>query len=160
ALTPRAHAIECRIYAEDPDRGFMPAPGVVRAISTPSGPGIRDDRGVAAGFEIPVFYDSMIAKLVVWGDSRPEAIARLRRALDEYRVVGVKTTTPFFQWLTQQDDFLQGRFDTTYLDNLLKTRQGQVFAMADAATERAAIAAVALMSWFRAHRAVTGAGGV
>ena len=158
ALTPRTHAIECRIYAEDPDRGFMPAPGVVRAISTPSGPGIRDDRGVAAGFEIPVFYDSMIAKLVVWGDSRPEAIARLRRALDEYRVVGVKTTTPFFQWLTQQDDFLQGRFDTTYLDHLLTTRQGQVFVAADAATERAAIAAVALMSWFRAHRAVTGAG--
>ncbi len=158
ALTPRCHAIECRIYAEDPDRNFMPSPGLVRALSTPSGPGIRDDRGVASGFEIPIFYDSMIAKLVAWGDTRLDAIARLRRALDEYRVVGVKTTTPFFQWLTAQDDFLQGRFDTTYLDQLLKTRQGQVFAEADAATERAAIVAVALQSWFRAHRAVTGDG--
>jgi acetyl-CoA carboxylase biotin carboxylase subunit len=158
ALTPRCHAIECRIYAEDPDRGFMPSPGLVRALSTPSGPGIRDDRGVASGFEIPVFYDSMIAKLVAWGDTRTDAIARMRRALDEYRVIGVKTTTPFFQWLTEQDDFLHGRFDTTYLDQLLKTRQGQVFAIADAETERAAIVAVALMSWFRAHRAVTGGG--
>ncbi|MBP8273815.1 MAG: ATP-grasp domain-containing protein [Acidobacteria bacterium] len=158
ALTPRTHAIEVRIYAEDPDRGFMPSPGLVRAISTPSGPGIRDDRGVVAGFDIPVFYDSMIAKLVVWGDTRVAAIARLRRALDEYRVVGVKTTTPFFQWLTQEDDFLQGRFDTTYLDNLLKTRKGQVFAVADEGDERAATVAVALMSWFRAHRAVTGTG--
>ncbi len=158
ALTPRMHAIECRIYAEDPDRGFMPSPGLVRALSTPSGAGTRDDRGVVAGFEIPVFYDSMIAKLVVWGDTRPDAIARLRRALSEYRVVGVKTTTPFFQWLTEQDDFLQGRFDTTYLDQLLKTRKGQVFAEVDAATEQAATVAVALMSWFRAHKAVTGAG--
>src|SRR5206468_3633298 len=81
ALTPQAHAIECRVYAEDPDRGFLPSPGVVRALSAPSGPGVRDDRGVAPGFEIPVFYDSMIAKLVVWGDSRPAAIARLGRAL-------------------------------------------------------------------------------
>ena len=90
ALTPRAHAIECRIYAEDPDRGFMPSPGLVRALSAPTGPGVRDDRGVASGFEIPIFYDSMIAKLVVWGDTRADAVARLRRALDEYRVVGVK----------------------------------------------------------------------
>ena len=156
ALTPQCHAIECRIYAEDPDRGFMPSPGLVRALSTPSGPGIRDDRGVAGGFEIPVFYDSMIAKLVVWGDTRLDAVARLRRALDEYRVVGVKTTTPFFQWLTAQPDFLASRFDTTYLDQLLKERQGLVFAEADAADERAATVAVALMSFFRAHRAVTG----
>jgi acetyl-CoA carboxylase biotin carboxylase subunit len=87
ALTPRAHAIECRIYAEDPDLGFMPSPGLVRALSVPGGPGVRDDRGVAAGFEIPMAYDSMISKLVVWAATRPEAIERLRRALAEYRVV-------------------------------------------------------------------------
>ena len=69
ALTPRGHAIECRIYAEDPDRGFLPAPGLVRALTVPGGPSVRDDRGVAAGFEIPVFYDSLIAKLVVWGEN-------------------------------------------------------------------------------------------
>ncbi len=156
ALTPIAHAIECRIYAEDPDRGFMPSPGLVRAISVPGGHGVRDDRGVAAGFEIPTFYDSMIAKLVVWADNRPDAIRRLRRALDEYRIVGVKTTTPFFQWLTMQEEFLTARFDTTYLDELLKTRRGQAFAPPDDADERAATVAVALMSWFRAHRAVAG----
>jgi acetyl-CoA carboxylase biotin carboxylase subunit len=158
ALTPTCHAIECRIYAEDPDQGFMPSPGLVTAISTPGGPGVRDDRGVAAGYEIPVFYDSMIAKLVVWGDTRADAIERLGRVLDEYRVIGVKTTTHFFQWLARQDDFLAGRFDTNYLDALLKTRKGEPFGIATGADEHAATVAVALMSWFRAHRAVTGAG--
>ncbi len=153
ALTPRAHAIECRVYAEDPDRGFMPSPGLVRALGVPSGPGVRDDRGVAAGFEIPVFYDSMISKLVVWADTRPAAIARLGRALEEYRVVGLHTTVPFFQWLIRQPEFLEGRFDTTYLDRLLQTRKGQPFAVPDAGdVEQAAIAA-ALSAWFRAHRA-------
>src|SRR6185295_9734188 len=76
ALTPRAHAIECRIYAEDPDRGFLPSPGLVRALAVPGGPGVRDDRGVAAGFEIPIFYDSMIAKLVGWGETRTVATQR------------------------------------------------------------------------------------
>jgi acetyl-CoA carboxylase biotin carboxylase subunit len=153
ALTPRAHAIECRIIAEDPDRGFMPAPGLVRALGVPSGPGVRDDRGVVAGFEIPVFYDSLISKLVVWGETREEAIARLNRALDEYRVVGVQTTVPFFQWLIRQREFLERRFDTTYLDGVLAERQGQSFTTpAPRDLEDAAIAA-ALDAWFRAHRA-------
>src|SRR5215468_1268334 len=95
--TPRAHAIECRIYAEDPDLGFMPSPGLVKGLRVPNGPGIRHDGGVTAGFEVPSFYDSMLAKLITWGDSRTEAIARLGRALVEYRVVGLKTTVPFFQ---------------------------------------------------------------
>jgi len=153
ALTPRAHAIECRVYAEDPDAGFLPAPGLVRALSVPGGPGIRDDRGVAAGFEIPVFYDSMIAKLVAWGASRAEAIARMRRALDEYRVIGVKTTIPFFQWLIRQPDFLDGRFDTTYLDRILATRDRAPFAPPCDGDELDATIAAALGAWFRAHRA-------
>ena len=69
ALTPRGHAIECRIYAEDPDRGFLPSPGLVHGISVPGGPGVRDDRGVTAGFEVPIFYDSLISKLIVWGET-------------------------------------------------------------------------------------------
>jgi acetyl-CoA carboxylase biotin carboxylase subunit len=154
ALTPRGHAIECRIYAEDPDRGFMPSPGLVRALSVPGGPGIRDDRGVAAGFEIPVFYDSMIAKLVAWGDTRTEAIDRLRRALEEYRVVGVRTTVPFFQWILEQPDFADGRFDTTYLDRVLVERKGLSFVTAGEIDVRDATLAVALASWFRAHGAV------
>jgi acetyl-CoA carboxylase biotin carboxylase subunit len=147
ALTPRAHAIECRIYAEDPDAGFLPSPGLVRALSTPGGPGIRDDRGVAPGFEIPVFYDSMIAKLVAWGDTRPDAILRLGRALDEYRIVGVKTTVPFFRWLIRQPAFQEGRFDTTYLDRILVERAGVPFAEPTPEDEIDAAIAAAVATW-------------
>jgi acetyl-CoA carboxylase biotin carboxylase subunit len=163
ALAPRGHAIECRIYAEDPDRGFLPSPGFVRALSVPGGPGIRDDRGVSAGFEIPVFYDSMIAKLVAWGGTRALAIERMRRALNEYRVVGVQTTVPFFQWVVGQPAFLEGRFDTTYLDRILAERNGQPFVQATDRYERDAAIAAALGAWFRAHGAAAaspaGAGG-
>ncbi len=159
ALTPRGHAIECRIYAEDPDAGFLPSPGVVRALAVPGGPGVRDDRGVATGFEIPVFYDSMIAKLAVWGATRAEAIGRLTRALDEYRVVGVKTTVPFFQWLVRQPAFVDAAFDTTYLDRVLASRNGLPFVAPTAADEDAAAMAAALASWFRAHQAAAGAAG-
>jgi acetyl-CoA carboxylase biotin carboxylase subunit len=158
AITPRGHAIECRIYAEDPDRNFLPSPGLIRALSTPSGPGIRDDRGVAAGFEIPVFYDSMIAKLVAWAGTRAEAIGRLARALDEYRVVGVQTTVPFFQWIVGQPEFLEGRFDTTYLDRVLASQNGQPFVEATVTDERDAAIAVALGAWFRAHGASASGG--
>lgn len=155
ALTPQAHAIECRVYAEDPDAGFRPSPGLVRALSVPGGPGVRDDRGVAAGFEIPIFYDSMISKLVVWGPTRDQAIARLTRALDEYRVVGVTTTVPFFRWLVQQPEFLESRISTTYLDGVLADRKGEPFAVADAADQRDAVVVAALSAWFRAHGAAT-----
>jgi acetyl-CoA carboxylase biotin carboxylase subunit len=153
ALTPRGHAIECRVYAEDPDLGFLPAPGRILALSVPGGPGIRDDRGVAPGFEIPVFYDSMISKLVVWGETRAQAIARLRRALGEYRVVGVKTTLPFFQWLIEQPEFQDGRIDTTYLDRVLAGRRGEPFVAPDETDERDAAIALSLSAWFRAHSA-------
>ena len=153
ALTPRGHAIECRVYAEDPDRGFLPSPGLVRAISVPGGPSVRDDRGVDAGFEIPVHYDSLIAKLIVWGEDRPAAIARLRRALDEYRVVGVTTTVPFFRWLVRQPAFAAGQFSTTYLDALLAARWGQSFEEPAAADEEDAAIIAALAAWYRAHRA-------
>ncbi|MDA1307744.1 MAG: acetyl-CoA carboxylase biotin carboxylase subunit [Acidobacteria bacterium] len=157
ALTPRGHAIECRIYAEDPDQGFMPSPGLVRALSVPGGPGVRDDRGVSAGFEIPLFYDSMISKLVVWAEDRPQAIARLRRVLDEYRVAGVRTTLPFFRWLVAQPEFSAGDFDTTYLDGLLATRKGQPFVKASTEDGQDAVMIAAVAAWFRANQA-SGAG--
>src|SRR5678815_4655614 len=153
ALTPIAHAIECRIYAEDPDAGFMPSPGLVRALSVPGGPGIRDDRGVAPGFEIPMFYDSMISKLVVWAATRGEAIARLRRVLDEYRVVGVRTTVPFFQWLVRQPEFASAQFDTTYLDRVLAERRGRPFVEPTETDELDATVAAAIAAWIRSHRA-------
>jgi acetyl-CoA carboxylase biotin carboxylase subunit len=127
ALTPRGHAIECRIYAEDPDQGFMPSPGVVRALRAASGPGVRDDGGVSAGYAVPIFYDSLIAKLVTRGASRREAIARMSRALAEYHVLGIRTTIPFFLWLMREPAYLEGSYDTTYLDRVLADRAGESF---------------------------------
>ena len=159
ALTPRGHAIECRVYAEDPDRGFLPSPGVVRALGIPGGPGVRDDRGVAAGYEIPTFYDSMIAKLVVWGESREAAIARLRRALSEYRVVGLRTSLPFFQWLIDQPAFLTGAFDTNYLDRVLVERRGQTFQPADERAQADAAIVAGLAEWLKTRSATAGSSG-
>ncbi len=151
ALTPRGHAIECRIYAEDPDAGFLPSPGLVRAMTTPGGPGVRDDRGVAAGIDVPLFYDPLISKLTVWGATRGEAIARLRRALAEYRVTGVRTTLPFFRWLVVQPAFVDARFSTTYLDDVLAARAGQSFAIPSDEEEDTAAIAAALAAWFGQH---------
>ncbi len=144
AITPHGHAIECRIYAEDPDDGFMPSPGEIRGLRPASGPGVRDDGGVSAGYTVPVHYDSMIAKLIAWAASRPEAIARMSRALSEYQVLGIRTTIPFFLWLMRQEDYRRGRFDTTYLDRLLAERRvsGERFSeLSDADEELAAVAA-------------------
>ena len=156
ALTPHGHAIECRIYAEDPDEGFMPSPGLIRGIRAASGPGIRDDGGVLPGYTVPVFYDSMIAKLVAWAGTREEAIGRMRRALHEYEVLGVRTTIPFFLWLMQEPDYLAGRFDTTYLDRLLESRRGGSFSAFSEAEERHIAIAAALDAWFRSTGAYAG----
>ena len=112
------HAIECRVYAEDPDKNFMPCPGVVTSLRTPGGPGVRDDSGVFEGFEIPIYYDPIISKLVVWGKNRAEAVARMRRALNEYVVPGVKTTIPFHIRVMKNRHFLEGDFDTNFIDKV------------------------------------------
>jgi len=158
ALTPQGHAIECRIYAEDPDEGFMPSPGLVRAIRPAAGPGIRDDGGVIPGYAVPVFYDSMIAKLIAWGVSRPEAVDRMIRALQEYEVLGVRTTIPFFLWLLRDPDFLAARFDTTYLDRLLASRRGASFTTFSDAEERTIAIAAALDAMLRAAAGANGSG--
>jgi acetyl-CoA carboxylase, biotin carboxylase subunit len=150
ALTPHGHAIECRIYAEDPDLGFMPSPGLIRALRPAAGPGIRDDGGVAAGYTVPVFYDSMIAKLVAWGGSRTEAVARMSRALREYQVLGIRTTIPFFIWLMEQPEYLRGEYDTTYLDRLLASRKGETFSALGPREAELVTIAAALDAYFRA----------
>jgi len=152
AVSPRGHAIECRIYAEDPDAKFMPSPGLIEHLRAPSGPGIRDDSGVDSGFEVPIFYDSMISKLVAWGDHRSQAIARMERALSEYEVRGIKTTIPFFKWLLGTDDFRHARFDTTSLDRELTTRAGRPFSEVPKDAEEVAVVAAALHAFFRAAR--------
>jgi acetyl-CoA carboxylase biotin carboxylase subunit len=150
ALTPLGHAVECRIYAEDPDQGFMPSPGVIKALRPAAGPGVRDDGGVAAGYEVPVYYDSLIAKIVSWASSRDEAIARMSRALSEYQVLGIRTTIPFFLWLMKQPDYREGRYDTTYLDRLLAERRGGTFSELDARDEEIVTIAAALDAYLRA----------
>ena len=87
-VQPRGHAVECRIYAEDPDSGFMPSPGRISGLRVPQGPGVRDDSGAYDGGEVPIYYDPLISKLITWGESRPHALARMRRALSEYRSAG------------------------------------------------------------------------
>jgi acetyl-CoA carboxylase biotin carboxylase subunit len=141
-LRPNGHAIECRIYAEDPDNNFLPSPGRILQLRAPAGPGIRDDSGAAAGLDVPIFYDPMISKLIAWAENRPLALARMRRALGEYLVAGIRTTLPFFTWLLEQPEFAEGRFHTTYLDGVLRDRGGRPFVEpSPMQEERAAIAA-------------------
>ena len=144
ALTPKGHAIECRIYAEDADAGFIPSPGRIAALRTPSGPGIRDDSGVEAGGEVPTFYDAMMSKLISWGEDRSQAIARMLRALDEYEVVGIRTSIPFFRWMLRQPAFTSAAFHTGYLDELLQRRVGEPFSTWDSSLEEVAAIAAAL----------------
>jgi len=144
ALTPRGHAIECRVYAEDPDSGFLPSPGRITDVRPPSGPGIRDDSGVEAGDEVPVYYDALISKLVAWGSSRQQAVSRMRRAVAEYDVRGIRTTVPFFRWLLDQPVFRDATFDTEFLDTLLQQRRGKSFSEPESSLQEVALIAAAL----------------
>ena len=110
------HAIECRINAEDPYNNFMPSTGRITHSLLPTGPGVRVDTGVYPGFEITPFYDPMIAKLIVWGETRAQAILRMRRALEEYRIVGVRTNIPFHQTLMDSHRFMGGQYDTRFVE--------------------------------------------
>ena len=110
------HAIECRINAEDPYNGFMPSTGRITHSLLPTGPGVRVDTGVYPGFEITPFYDPMIAKLIVWGETRAQAILRMRRALEEYRIVGVNTNIPFHQTMMDSHRFMGGQYDTRFVE--------------------------------------------
>ncbi len=110
-------AIECRINAEDPYAGFLPSTGRISSAILPAGPGVRVDTGVYPGFEITPYYDSLIAKLVCFGETRGEAILRMRRALEEYRIVGVRTTIPFHQRILDSHRFIAGHFDTRFIED-------------------------------------------
>ncbi|CAN5826627.1 acetyl-CoA carboxylase biotin carboxylase subunit [soil metagenome] len=119
----QGHAIECRIYAEDPENNFFPSPGAITFLQAPSGPGIREDSGVRAGAEVSIHYDPMISKLAAWGRNRTEAIDRLRRALDEYQLGGIKTTLAFFRQIVRDEEFLAGRLDTGFIARFNKRRE-------------------------------------
>ncbi len=136
----RGAAIECRIYAEDPAHNFRPSPGRITALQVPAGPWVRDERGVFAGGEVSPYYDPMISKLVVWGAGRMEAIARMRRALDEYIIAGIRTTIPFHRWVMDDEDFQAGRLDTGFIER----RYHPSLAKPDPLSEDMALVAAAL----------------
>jgi acetyl-CoA carboxylase biotin carboxylase subunit len=116
ALTLNGWALECRVNAEDPYNNFLPSTGILTSVIPPSGPGVRVDTGVYAGFEISPYYDSLISKLICWGETRGEVILRMRRALEEYRILGVKTNIPFHQTIMDSHRFIAGSFDTRFVE--------------------------------------------
>jgi acetyl-CoA carboxylase biotin carboxylase subunit len=115
-LSRRGHAIQCRVYAEDPASGFLPSPGRVHALRTPAGPGVRDDSGVYEGADIAMQYDPLISKLCVWASDRPRAIARMKRALSEYVVAGIKTNLAFHLAVMDHPEFAAGTYDTGFIE--------------------------------------------
>ena len=115
-LIIRGHAIECRIYAEDPDNSFFPSPGTINRLVQPSGPGIREDTGVYEGWTVPLDYDPMLSKLIAYASDRASAIARMRRALDEYFISGIKSNLSLFRRILEHPDFVAARIDTGFLD--------------------------------------------
>ncbi len=118
-LKSRGHAIECRINAEDPDRNFMPSPGRIDAYIAPGGPGVRVDSHAYPGYSIPPHYDSLISKLICWGENRLEAIERMHRALDEYAITGIRTTIPFHQRVLSHPAFIKGDVTTDFIEKYM-----------------------------------------
>ncbi len=117
------HAVECRVYAEDPENNFFPSPGRISYLQVPFGPGIRNDSGVELNSEVSIYYDPLISKLAAWGRSRDEAIDRLRRALDEYEVGGIRTTLPFFREIVRDEEFKSAKLDTGFIDRFNQRRE-------------------------------------
>jgi acetyl-CoA carboxylase, biotin carboxylase subunit len=138
-ISLRGHAIECRIYAEDPENNFFPSPGKITRLLRPSGPGVREDSGVYEGWTVPLDYDPMLSKLIVFAPDRASAMARMRRALEEYFVGGIKTNLALFRRILEHPDFLAARIDTGFLDRLLCTTPA--LQTRDGLTEIAAVAA-------------------
>jgi acetyl-CoA carboxylase, biotin carboxylase subunit len=144
----RGAAIECRINAEDPFAGWMPSPGTITGLRAATGPWVRDDSGAYEGYTVPRFYDTMLAKLIVWGADRPAALARMRRALAEYKVVGVRTTIPILARIVAHPDFGAGRLSTAFLERLLPELHAN-----DERFQSVAIIAAVLAEYERGRRA-------
>ncbi|MGC4117364.1 MAG: acetyl-CoA carboxylase biotin carboxylase subunit [Myxococcales bacterium] len=145
-MSQRGHAVEARVYAEDPARGFLPSPGKITGLAIPSGPWVRDDGGVYAGFVVPIDYDPMISKVSAWGPDRAQAIARLKRALSEYVVRGIPTNLGWLQLALSNPEFLSGDYDTGFVERRANELRGE----ADEEAQR--IAAIASVVWKRAKK--------
>ncbi|MES1245033.1 MAG: acetyl-CoA carboxylase biotin carboxylase subunit [Acidobacteriota bacterium] len=156
---PRGHAVEVRLYAEDPFQRFAPSPGRITLLRWPAGPGIRNDAGVYEGSEVSIHYDPMLAKLIVWAADRPTALDRLRRALGELRIEGIRTTVPLFQALLADPDFLSGNMDIAMLDRKLADGQLHPPGSPEGSNEDLSFIAAAIEHYDRAHRTATGSTG-
>lgn len=148
----RGHAIECRVYAEDADAGFLPSPGKITRLRLPQGPGVRDDGGIYEGAEVSIYYDPMISKFAVYGRDRAEAIDRMRRALLEYEVNGIKTTLPFFREVMDDEVFIRGDLDTGFINAFTERRKS---VEPDRETLDAAIIAAVLHSQARRPQTIS-----
>jgi acetyl-CoA carboxylase biotin carboxylase subunit len=142
-ITPRGHAMEVRLYAEDPENNFFPSPGKILSRHAPSGPGIRVDEGVYEGWTVPMDYDPLLSKLIAWGNSREETIARLRRALEEYSTTGIKTNAALFRRILAEPDFHRAEIHTKWLDEVLNRPRPAAHSDANGA----AAAAIAAALW-------------
>ncbi len=143
-LRMRGHAIECRVYAEDPDNNYFPSPGRISLLVAPSGPGIRRDSGMYEGWNVPLEYDPLLAKLIAYGADREQCIGRLKRALSEYFVLGIKTNLSLFTRILDNEEFRRGRLDTGFLDRLLA--EGPVAVKQDEEGARVAALAAGIFS--------------
>jgi len=158
-ITPRGHAMEVRLYAEDPDNNFFPSPGKILSYRHPNGPGIRLDDGVYAGWTVPNDYDPLLSKLIAWGNSREETTARLRRALEEYSISGIKTNAGLFRRILEERDFLRAEIHTTWLDELLRRPRSAAALANDQGSENAVgdAAAIAAAIWHTTQSAASSA---
>ena len=154
-MSPKGWAIECRITAEDPFNNFLPSAGLVTYLKEPTGPGVRVESALYRGAEISLYYDPMVAKLVVYGESRAEAILRMKRALAEYRIGGIKTSIPFHQHIMDSTEFIWGTFDTGFLSRRTLRKQEQ----AHEESERVAAVAAALIAHEEKRKAAVLVGG-
>jgi acetyl-CoA carboxylase biotin carboxylase subunit len=148
------HAIECRVYAEDPENNFLPSPGKITFLRVPGGPGVRDDGGVVAGDEVSIYYDPMISKLAVWGRNRAEAIDRMRRALDEYAVGGIRTTLPFFREVIRDREFIDAELDTGFIARF-NERRARLATVGETSDEKAIEQAIAMIVAALAYQRAT-----
>jgi acetyl-CoA carboxylase biotin carboxylase subunit len=146
----RGAAIECRVYAEDPAQNFMPSPGRITGLRLPGGPGIRDDSGIYEGFEVPIYYDPLLSKLVAWAPTRAGAVQRIARALEEYQVRGIKTTIPFYQRMIHHPAFVRGHYTTAFIPEFFASEAGRD---PDGRAEDIALIAAAIHEFEHAHTA-------
>lgn len=152
----RGHAIECRIYAEDPDNNYFPSPGKITLLLLPSGPGIRRDSGMYEGWTVPMDYDPLLAKLIGYGTDRDQAIGRLNRALNEYFVGGIKTNISLFRRILHDSDFRAAKIDTGFLDRLLKEKGKSAGSQPDPQASEIAVIAAGMFAVLGSAAASTG----